>query len=246
MLPSDLVITRMMASGSNAGYWVSLAAVVRAGGFFALWDGLGPGLMLTLNPGITTLVRQRLTNTLTGNGRKRMSVGTSANFWIGMLSKACASTVTYPTSLLKVRMQVQGMRKLHTQCSSGDSETEATCADAAQANRVNGYDSTTGPIQKQRPGTSCNGLNAQTSRGFRPKPKPISVTDVVKVILAESGPIGFYRGLLPQLVNAMLKEAVLNAVRLEIAAFVSKLFRILRRLVARDRAAAARRVQQLS
>ena len=63
------------------------------------------------------------------------------------------------------------------------------------------------------------------------------MTDVVKVILAESGPIGFYRGLLPQLVNAMLKEAVLNAVRLEITAIVSKLFQMLRRLVTRERAA---------
>ena len=64
------------------------------------------------------------------------------------------------------------------------------------------------------------------------------MTDVVKVILAESGPIGFYRGLLPQLVNAMLKEAVLNVVRLEITAIVSKLFQMLRcRLATRERAA---------
>ena len=144
-------------------------------------------------------------------------------------------------------MQVQGMRTRGVKRSSGPSETEAARTEEERESGVNRGDGCYHPpraIQKQRPGAGSNGANAQDPSGARAK--PMSMTSLVKAILAESGPVGLYRGLLPQLVNAMLKEAVLNAVRLEIAAFVSKLFRMLRRLVARDRAAAARRVQQLS
>ena len=42
----------------------------------------------------------------------------------------------------------------------------------------------------------------------------------IKDIYEENGIVGFYNGLLPQLLNAVLKEGILNMARLEIRNFV--------------------------
>eukprot|EP00946_MAST-07B_sp_MAST-7B-sp1_P000203 g203.t1 len=154
-LPSDLVVTRLMASGSTAGYVETFRRVVESDGILALWDGLAPGLSLTVNPGITTLIR----NVLGGatDSAKR-------NFFIGLFSKATASTLTYPWTICKVQMQIEGLRR------------EESCDESDK------------PTMRQ----------------------------VIARIVEESGFAGLYVGLWPQLTNAMLKEAMLNMVRLEI------------------------------
>ena len=50
--------------------------------------------------------------------------------------------------------------------------------------------------------------------------EPLSFRETIKLVYDENGVIGFYNGLLPQLVNAVLKEGILNMVRLEIRTIV--------------------------
>jgi adenine nucleotide transporter 17 len=165
-LPSDLVVTRLMASGSSAGYFQTLKGVVESDGILALWDGLAPGLSLTLNPGITTLIR----NVLGG-----ASTSAARNFYVGLASKATASTLTYPWTICKVQMQIEGLRRQNSRGKDGGS----------------GVDDSDVALKS-------------------------SMQQVLARIVRENGFTGLYVGLLPQLSNAMLKEALLNMVRLEI------------------------------
>ena len=51
-------------------------------------------------------------------------------------------------------------------------------------------------------------------------PKGVTFIETVKLVYNENGMVGFYNGLPPQLVNAVLKEGILNMIRLEIRAMV--------------------------
>jgi len=82
------------------------AEVVREGGITALWTGLRPGLVLTVNPAITYGVFERgKAWVLEGSGNTKLSVAQS--FWLGVVSKTLATVVTYPYIFAKVRLQAR-------------------------------------------------------------------------------------------------------------------------------------------
>eukprot|EP00466_Bigelowiella_natans_P003128 jgi/Bigna1/86741/estExt_fgenesh1_pg.C_130138 len=72
------------------------------GGISAFWKGISAGLMLTINPGILTLIRKHLTR-MVSEYRGRGATATD-DFWIGFASKLMASTITYP--LVVARSQI--------------------------------------------------------------------------------------------------------------------------------------------
>ncbi|CAK9786908.1 mitochondrial carrier [Cutaneotrichosporon oleaginosum] len=79
-------------------------SIVAAGGITALWTGLKPGLVLTVNPAITYGVFERgKAWLLERSGEAKLSVGQS--FFLGMASKTLATVVTYPYIFAKVRLQ---------------------------------------------------------------------------------------------------------------------------------------------
>ena len=57
-----------------------------------------------------------------------------------------------------------------------------------------------------------------------------TTVQILSGIVSESGVLGIFEGCPPQLFNAVLKEALLNMVRLEIVRFVAQLFRRARTL----------------
>lgn len=78
--------------------------IIAAGGVTALWTGLKPGLVLTVNPAITYGVFERgKAWLLARTGSTKLSVGQS--FLLGMCSKTLATVVTFPYILAKVRLQ---------------------------------------------------------------------------------------------------------------------------------------------
>ena len=168
-LPSDLIVTRLMSSGSTAGYFETLRSIVESDGILELWAGLLPGLSLTLNPGITTLIRNALGGASSSPVR---------NFYVGLVSKATASTLTYPWTICKVQMQIEGLRQQ-------DGQRE---------------------IVQGNEGDACT--------------RKSSMHQVLSRIVRENGWAGLYAGLFPQLLNAMMKEALLNMIRLEIVKLV--------------------------
>lgn len=168
VLPIDMVTTRFQTTRdikAGRGLAGTLKSIVKREGLGGLWSGIGPGLLLTLNPGITQLLMSWLVPS-------RRAASAARAFWSAAVSKAVASTITYPYTRAKVQLQIQGMVSLSA--------------------------------------------------------KPAGTLQVLARISAESGVLAVFDGLLPQLTNAVLKEALLNMARLKIASTVSRLFRLMR------------------
>lgn len=70
--------------------------IVRDGGVTALWTGLKPGLVLTVNPAITYGVFERAKSWVLSGPREGGKLAIGEAFWIGVLSKTLATVVTYP------------------------------------------------------------------------------------------------------------------------------------------------------
>lgn len=79
--------------------------IVGEGGVTALWTGLKPGLVLTVNPAITYGVFERLKSWRLadatragagGVGPGAGKLGVAEAFWMGVISKTLATVVTYP------------------------------------------------------------------------------------------------------------------------------------------------------
>lgn len=171
ILPVDLVVTRMQSlRGGSVGFLAHVMGIVKEEGVAGLWAGLGPGALLTLNPGITQLILVRL-------GGSTKNVTASWAFMSGAAAKAVASLVTYPYMRAKVQMQIQGMLP---------------------------------------PGTPRK-----------------SMMQIWSDILSESGVIGFFDGFVPQVSNAVLKDALLTMIRVKIARMVARAVALLLRPHAR-------------
>ena len=58
-LPVDMVVTRIQIDRGAApkGFVRTMYDITKEGGIFSFWNGLVPGMWLTLNPGINTNCR---------------------------------------------------------------------------------------------------------------------------------------------------------------------------------------------
>jgi Mitochondrial carrier protein len=74
-------------------------------GLQGFWSGYSASLVLTLNPSITFFLYETFKRTLLPRSR-RDDPGARVTFLMAAVSKAIASTITYPFSLAKARVQV--------------------------------------------------------------------------------------------------------------------------------------------
>jgi hypothetical protein len=81
------------------------AQIKREKGVIGFWSGYSATLVLTLNPALTFLFHETLLRMLVKRDR-RQNPGSRTTFIIAALSKAIASSITYPFSLAKSRLQV--------------------------------------------------------------------------------------------------------------------------------------------
>lgn len=95
--------------------------ILREKGLQGFWSGYSASLILTLNPSITMLLHKVLLRLLVPRA-KRDDPGAQLTFLIAAISKALASTVTYPFSLAKTRAQVSSQKP--TEATGEASETE--------------------------------------------------------------------------------------------------------------------------
>lgn len=79
-------------------------AIVKERGIKGLWSGYSASLVLTLNPSITFFLQEFLKRSLLGNERWE-DPGPRMTFLLAAVSKAVASTITYPFQIAKTRLQ---------------------------------------------------------------------------------------------------------------------------------------------
>ncbi|KAF7857313.1 hypothetical protein EAF04_009554 [Stromatinia cepivora] len=96
------------SAGSKAPTISSIISDIREKkGIAGFWSGYSASLILTLNPSLTFFLYEFLKRVLVPRN-KRDDPGARITFLLAAVSKAVASSVTYPVSLAKARAQVDG------------------------------------------------------------------------------------------------------------------------------------------
>lgn len=102
---SSMLSGREPGKNTEQGSLRSIASQIRAEkGVRGFWSGYSASLVLTLNPSLTFFFFETFKRTLLPR-TQRQSPSPQATFLLAAISKAMASTITYPFSLAKSRLQ---------------------------------------------------------------------------------------------------------------------------------------------
>lgn len=103
-IPMSVITTRQQTASKarRKGLFGTVGDVIEEDGITGLWRGLGPSLILCVNPSLTYATHEILRKRFLGEVGKP-SPGQS--FLFGFISKTLATVVTYPYIMAKVRMQ---------------------------------------------------------------------------------------------------------------------------------------------
>ncbi|EJD00912.1 mitochondrial carrier [Fomitiporia mediterranea MF3/22] len=109
--PSD----RSKVSVKKLGFVETIDHILRKGGIQEFWRGIGPALVLVINPVLQYTVFEQLKNLLIKRRTARLRAAGSKTavavltdldfFWLGALSKLVATSLTYPYIVIKSRLQ---------------------------------------------------------------------------------------------------------------------------------------------
>jgi hypothetical protein len=139
----------------------------REKGIQGFWSGYSASLILTLNPSITMLLHKALIRLVVPRAN-RDKPGARMTFLLAAISKALASTVTYPFSLAKTRAQVSSQRPSSTTgetSESGKPETPLE-AKAVQARQRTVFSTIMRIAQTEGVWALYQGLGAEVLKGF--------------------------------------------------------------------------------
>ncbi|KAI4101172.1 MAG: hypothetical protein L6R37_005058, partial [Teloschistes peruensis] len=179
--PIGNIVTRQQAasmmsepqqSGDKKSSIRSVALEIRSEkGLQGFWSGYSASLVLTLNPSITFLLFETIKRLIIPR-QKRSNPPPQATFLIAAISKAIASTITYPFSLAKSRAQAssKAINEKHTD-GKGISEKvlEETIPAAEKANAKvpgNVFSTILHIASSQGLGGLYDGLSGEVLKGF--------------------------------------------------------------------------------
>jgi len=104
-------------------------------GIQGFWSGYSASLVLTMNPSLTFFLHNFLTRNLVPRSR-RDDPGAKLTFLLAALSKAMASSITYPLSVAKARAQVSSKPPMDTTAASGVAEETLEVKNVRQAGAI--------------------------------------------------------------------------------------------------------------
>jgi Mitochondrial carrier protein len=148
--------------------------ILQEKGILGFWSGYSAALILTLNPSLTFLLFETFKRFLLPLS-KRENPPPSATFLIAAISKACASSVTYPFSVAKARAQVSTKLASSSDASmtstSSDSRGEKHSASSSTSTSKSAVKTTVfstilGIVQSDGPGALYSGLSLELVKSF--------------------------------------------------------------------------------
>ncbi|KAH8725484.1 mitochondrial carrier domain-containing protein [Phaeosphaeriaceae sp. PMI808] len=136
-------------------------------GLQGFWSGYSASLVLTLNPSITMLLHKFLLRVLVPR-EKRSDPGARITFLLAAISKALASTVTYPFSLAKTRAQVSSQKPTAIAGETSEIEKPGTPAESkvAQARQRTVFSTILRIAETEGLWGLYQGLGAEVLKGF--------------------------------------------------------------------------------
>lgn len=108
--PSDPNVAAKTQAVKRLGFFQTMGKIVNEEGPLALWKGIGPALVLVINPVLQYTAFEQLKNALVKSRLARANGGkVSLSDWdffcLGALSKLFATGLTYPQIVIKSRQQ---------------------------------------------------------------------------------------------------------------------------------------------
>lgn len=136
-------------------------------GWQGFWSGYSASLVLTLNPSITMLMHKVLLRFLVPRA-SREDPGSRTTFLLAAISKALASTVTYPFSLAKTRAQVSSQKPTAPQGKTSELKDPAasTHPRTLQARKRTVFSTILRIVQTEGLWALYEGLGAEVLKGF--------------------------------------------------------------------------------
>lgn len=105
---SSMLSARSPSKATRQGSVRSIARQIREEkGIQGFWSGYSASLILTLNPSLTFFFFETLKRSILPRSQ-RANPSAQSTFLLAAISKACASSITYPFSLAKSRLQASG------------------------------------------------------------------------------------------------------------------------------------------
>jgi hypothetical protein len=139
----------------------------REKGLQGFWSGYSSSIVLTLNPSITMLLHKALMRLVVPRAN-RDNPGVRMTFLLAAISKALASTVTYPFSLAKTRLQVSSQKPNPITGETSESRKSETPleARAVQARQRTVFSTIMRIAQTEGLWALYQGLGAEVLKGF--------------------------------------------------------------------------------
>lgn len=158
-------------------------------GVQGFWSGYSASLVLTLNPSITFFLYETFKRALLPRPR-RDDPGATITFLMAAISKAIASTITYPFSLAKARAQVSPKAPV-------DEETKEEAKDAADS------------FEHIRTGAEVK----RAGKEVKKVAERSTVFDTVLKIYREEGVEGLYEGVWGEILKGFFSHGVTMLVK---------------------------------
>ena len=159
---SSMLSGRVLGKDTDQRSFHSIASQIQAEkGVQGFWSGYSASLVLTLNPSLTFFFFEILKRTLLPRNQ-RQSPSPQATFLLSAISKAMASTITYPFSLAKSRLQ----------CPSNPDQRENLStvkldgASLAKKAPSNVFTAILRIVQTEGPSAVYEGLEGEVMKGF--------------------------------------------------------------------------------
>lgn len=219
--PIANVVTRQQAAAlrnpkEKTPTFIEIANSIRAeGGLPAFWSGYSASLVLTLNPSLTFFLFEFFKR-VTLPRSKRENPSAFATFFLAALAKACASSVTYPFSLAKARLQAGGMQNKQ------EEEKEDKAVDSSIHSRSS-------KVEKVEKKAARNTL-----------------LSTLMTIYQSEGPTALYEGLHLEVLKAFFSHGITMAVKQFIAKLFSQVSYTLSIVFSRYSKKAAHRASRLA
>ena len=138
-------------------------------GIRGFWSGYSASIVLTLNPSLTFFLFETLKRLLVPR-RRRSNPPPQATFFIAAVSKAIASSITYPFSLAKSRLQASSKslnEKHSTHEKVGQEQTGASKHDETATKKTgNVFDTILLIARTEGLGALYEGLSGEVLKGF--------------------------------------------------------------------------------
>lgn len=175
-------------------------------GISGFWSGYSAALVLALNPSLTFFLFETFKRLLLPRS-KRENPPPSATFFIAAISKACASSVTYPFSVAKARLQISS-----EPVSTSDASVTSTTANGKERDSI-------------------------TTSSARPSRRAVDSTifSTLSDMVQSDGPGSLYSGLFLELLKSFLSHGTTMIVKQYIHGFTIQAYYLLSLIVGRLR-----------